>query len=161
MPRELEKKPRRRGPDKKPRRARARFGLYVRSKNGLRARDHRVVALTRKMQAAMPWLSDSDYPAMRSWAQLEILSLGVYADLIQRGIFAKGGFEPRRLLTEYRQLRSAQLSYSRELGLTALARSELQAHSTQVAADLPARLAKQRKAIESSDESEEAEIAEG
>lgn len=146
-----------RGPDKKPRNVVAvKTGLYVRSRNGLRRRDGRVRLLVRKMRAAMPWLEDSDFPACRGWAELEILTRTVFTDLQAKGIFNKQG-EARRLLNDYRQLRLAQLAYERELGMTPLARVELKAHSTQAALDLPARFARDRNRDEEEDEARVAE----
>jgi len=99
-------------------------GLYVRAESGLRLRSRKVRRLTRKMQVAMPWLSPSDLPACRAWAELEILGAHVFADLATKGITTDKG-EPRRLLSEYRQLRQTQLSYERDLGMTPAARVSL------------------------------------
>lgn len=149
-----------RGPDKKPRNVVAvKTGLYVRSRNGLRRRDARVRLLVRKMRVAMPWLEDSDFPACRGWAELEILTRTVFADLQLKGVFNKQG-EARRLLNDYRQLRLAQLAYERELGMTPLARVELKAHSTQAALDLPARFARSANDREQEQDEKAGEIAE-
>jgi len=115
-------------------------GLYVRSKKGVRLRDLTVWRLARKMRSAMPWLEDSDLPACRSWAQLDVLASKVYAELRDHG-FTNGEGEPRRLLTEFRQLRLAQLAYERELGMTPVARMNLKASSTNTALDLAAIMA--------------------
>ena len=72
--------------------------------------------LVSKLRAALPWLKPSDLPAARAWCEIEVLGrLG----------FTTGQGEPRRLLTEYRQLRSTQLGYARELAMTPAARKEL------------------------------------
>jgi hypothetical protein len=76
------------------------------------------------MRAVMPWLDDSDIPAARAWAELEILGATAFADLIKRGMTTDKG-EPRRLLAEYRQLRQAQLGYERDLGMTPASRMSL------------------------------------
>jgi hypothetical protein len=115
-------------------------GLYVRSENGLKLRDRKVQKLVRSMRIAMPWIEDSDLPACRAWAQLEILADTTFAVLRQIFIINKEG-EPRRLLTDFRQLRQTQLAYERELGMTPAARATIQANGTRAALDLAAALA--------------------
>jgi hypothetical protein len=110
-------------------------GLYVRSTNGLRLRDRKVQRLVRAMRVAMPWLQESDIPACRSWAQLEILSDQAFIILRTIGITTHGG-EPRRLLTDFRQLRLAQLAYERELAMTPASRQALRASGTNAAIDI-------------------------
>jgi hypothetical protein len=88
----------------------------------------------------MPWIDDSDAPACRAWAQLEILSDQAYAVLRTVGILNREG-EPRRLLTDIRQLRQAQLAYARELGMTPAARMAIKANGTNAALDLAAAMA--------------------
>jgi hypothetical protein len=92
------------------------------------------------MRVAMPWIDDSDAPACRAWAQLEILSDQAYAVLRTVGILNREG-EPRRLLTDIRQLRQAQLAYARELGMTPAARMAIKANGTKAALDLAAAMA--------------------
>lgn len=69
------------------------------------------------MCAAMPWIEQSDVPACRAWAELEILSAMVFVELDHNGILNAQG-QPRRLLSEFQRLRQVQLSYERELGMT-------------------------------------------
>jgi hypothetical protein len=103
---------------------RARTGLYVKGANGRRLRDQRVRRLVQKMREAMPWLKEPEFlPACRAWAEFEILSGIVFAEL-RRGVVNKGG-EARRLLNDYRLLRQTQLAYSREIGLTPAAKDAL------------------------------------
>jgi len=99
-------------------------GLFVKSSTGVRLRSRPVQRLVRQMQDMMPWLKQSDLPAVRSWAQLEYLGAKVYADLMQRGFLLESG-EPRKLLSEFRQLKLAQLAYERDLGLTPATRAAL------------------------------------
>src|SRR5690242_20687525 len=100
---------------------RLRTGFYVRSKNGLKLRDRKVQALVRRMRNSLPYLEDSDLPVCRVFAQFEILGDQLYAQLRDRGIFNAEG-EPRRVLDELRKLRSTQLQYAQQLGLTPAAR---------------------------------------
>jgi hypothetical protein len=118
----------------KPRRH-ARSGLYVRSTNGLKLRDRKVQRLVRKMLNVMDWLEPADEPACRAWAQLEILADSAFIILQTIGIIDRAG-NPKRLLTDFRQLRQAQLAYERELGMTPQARMQLQANGTRAALDL-------------------------
>jgi hypothetical protein len=99
-------------------------GLYVRATSGTRLRDRRVGRLVAKVREVLPWLGIEDEPAIRGWAQLEVLATLVFADLRTRGIVNAQG-EPRRLVTEFRHLRQAQLAYERELGMTPSARAAL------------------------------------
>jgi hypothetical protein len=58
----------------------------------------------------------SDLPACRAWAELEILSTTVFAELYRNGIL-NGEGEPRRLISEFRHLRATQLVFERQLGM--------------------------------------------
>jgi hypothetical protein len=115
--------------------------LYVRALPGLKLRDKRVERLARKVRNVMPWLEPADYPAVRSWAELEYLSGQVYATLRTMGVINQQ-MEPRRLLSEYRQLRQAQLAYARELGMTPAARMVIRATGTRTAFDLAGQMAR-------------------
>jgi hypothetical protein len=110
--------------------------LYVRALPGLRLRDKRVERLARKVRNAMPWLEPADFPAVRAWAELEYLSGQVYATLRAMGVINRDS-EPRRLLSEFRQLRQAQLAFARELGMTPAARIAIKATGTRAPFDLP------------------------
>jgi hypothetical protein len=116
-------------------------GVYVKSANGLRLRHRKVRRLVEKMKAVMAWLEPSDVPAARAWAELEILGAIIFAELITNGIGNADG-EPRRLLTEFRQLRQVQLAYERELGMTPAARMAIKANGTKAALDIAAALAR-------------------
>jgi hypothetical protein len=83
------------------RRPPARTGLYATSADAMRIRAQRVRRLVRKMRAVMPWIEESDLPACRAWAEMEILSAMAFAELhLNRVTNAEG--EPRRLLTDFR-----------------------------------------------------------
>lgn len=130
-------------------------GLYIKSPNGRALRDRSVQRLVRKMMKFMPWLQPSDYPAMRAFAELEILASTVFAELKRNGILSKDG-EGRRLLNDYRALRLAQLAHQKELGMTPASRSMLAASPDKD--DLASALA---RAVNSSDSSDatDAEVA--
>jgi hypothetical protein len=77
------------------------------------------------MRVAMPWLKDSDVPVARAWAELEVLSARIYAELRDNGFLNREG-DARRLLNDYRGLRKTQLSFAQQLGMTPVARRALQ-----------------------------------
>lgn len=116
-------------------------GLYLKSGDGLRLRHRKVRRLVEKMLAVMPWIERSDIPCARAWAELEILGANVFAELMANGVSNSEG-EPRRLLTELRQLRQTQLAFARELGMTPAARVAMKAGQTKAALDLVAMMAK-------------------
>jgi hypothetical protein len=89
-------------------------GLYVRSERGLRFRDDKVRRLVRRMRNAIPWLTDADIPACRSWAQIEILAGKAFAVLQTAGIVNDEN-EPRRLLGDFRARSQAEYARFREL----------------------------------------------
>jgi hypothetical protein len=62
------------------------------------------------MELNMPWLERSDRPAMRAWAQLEVLADMAHIHLRKEGILNSKG-EPRMLLDVFRKLRLAQLQF--------------------------------------------------
>lgn len=112
-------------------------GLYVKANSGMRVRHRRVRRLVEKMRTEMPWLEPSDLPACRAWAELEILGAYAFSELLGSGLLNAEG-EPRRLLTDFRQLRQVQLSYARDLGMTPAARMAIKASGTRASLDLAA-----------------------
>ncbi len=122
-------------------------GLYVRSRNGLRLRDRAVQRLVRRMRAAMSWVEDADVPAMRAWAEMELLAAKVYAELKKGGVVNERG-EARRLLDDYRRLRGTQIVLSRELGLTPASRALIKATGRRADFDLAAAMAVDAEAAE-------------
>lgn len=112
-------------------------GLYVKANSGMRVSHRRVRRLVEKMRTEMPWLEPSDLPACRAWAELEILGAYAFSELLGSGLLNAEG-EPRRLLTDFRQLRQVQLSYARDLGMTPAARMAIKANGTRASLDLAA-----------------------
>jgi hypothetical protein len=76
------------------------------------------------MRKVCPWLSDSDIPACRGWAQLQILGDLIFSRLRNEGPITSSG-EAKKLVAEFRALKAAELTDSRELGLTPAARKAM------------------------------------
>jgi hypothetical protein len=66
-------------------------GLYSRLKKAGPVRDHRVRYLVWRLRKICPWIGESDLPAARAWAQLNILSEVAYARLRDEGMTTAGG----------------------------------------------------------------------
>ena len=113
-----------------------RSNLYVRARPGLILRDRKVTRLAARARNVCPWLAASDHPAVRAWCELEILAEQAFIILRTDGLTTQAG-EPRRILDDYRKLRSVQTQLSRELGMTPLARRQLRDGNSD-ATDLPA-----------------------
>ena len=114
-------------------------GLYAKSDSALRIRAERVRRIVANMSKVCPWLTAADTPAMRGWAELEVLSATVFAWLLKLNVL-NGQGEPRKLLDQHRQMKLAQLSYETALGLTPLSRAQLKLNTTRAAFDLPAEM---------------------
>jgi hypothetical protein len=110
-------------------------GLYVRARPGLKLRDKKVERLARKMRNHMPWLQESDFPACRAWAEMEILCEQAYAVLRAGGLLNHEG-DARHIFGDYRKMRSAQATWSVQLGMTPMSRIALKANATGSALDL-------------------------
>jgi len=102
-----------------------------------RQRDQRVRRLSRRARKLLPWVEEADGPAVRAWAELEVLASLAYDRLRAEGITDTTG-EPRALLETYQRLRKAQLSFEKELGMTPAARMALKANSRKSDFDLAA-----------------------
>jgi len=98
-------------------------GLYS-VKVGPKLRSRRVRRLVNRLFDVLPWLTESDRPAARSWAELEFVGAAVFAEIMANGV-TNGKGEARRLVSDWRQLKQVQLAYERELGMTPAARANL------------------------------------
>jgi len=84
------------------------------------------------MQKLMPWIEPSDMPAVRSWAELELIGACIFDEIMKRGLFTqarkgKPGGAVSQLIGELRNTRNAQLRFGVQLGMTPLARQMLRA----------------------------------
>jgi hypothetical protein len=96
-------------------------------------RDQAVRRITRKARVALPWLENADMPAIRAWAELEVLSRRAY-DSLQGGILNAAG-EPKSMLDVYQRLRKTQLAFEKELGMTPKSRAEIRSGSRSLPVD--------------------------
>lgn len=119
-------------------------GAYARVPSAMDIRGRKVARLVRRMRSVMPWLEDSDLPACRSWAELEIVGAALFAGIVKEGATYtddKGDVAARRLVDDHRKNRIAKLTYEHELGMTPVARMALKASGTHAALDLAAIMA--------------------
>jgi hypothetical protein len=115
--------------------ARASHGAYAHSASALRIRAERVRRIVAAMRKQMPWLTAADVPAMKGWAELEVLSATIFSSLLKLGILNDEN-EPRRLLSEHRQFKLAMLQYESQLGMTPASRANLKLDDAGRAFDL-------------------------
>lgn len=114
---------------------RARTGLYARGESALKLRSRKVRKLVDKARVVCPWIEGSDLPCVHSWAELEILGVTVFRELVQHGVLTPER-EARRLLNDYQKLKKTQLAYETALGMTPASRAAIKASSTSAALDL-------------------------
>lgn len=120
--------------------------FYVKAKPGIRIRDRRVTILAHRVRTGLPWLEPSDWPIVRSWCEIEVLCEQAYAILRTAGIVNKDG-EPRRLLEDFRKLRTAQIAIARELGMTPASRMAIKGNAANAALDLVAAFAQPQPSV--------------
>src|SRR5579863_6661860 len=92
------------------RKPRMRHGLWVQSRTALDRRECATRSLIMRARKLMHWITDADMPALRSWAELEIVASQLWINLQDEGPFLPNR-EPRRVLTEYRQMKLCQLAF--------------------------------------------------
>ena len=90
-------------------RPRRTHGFWVKSRTALARREVAVRAQVLKARKVMTWLTDADIPALRSWAELEVISSQLFINLQDEGLFRKDGEPNAACITEYRQMKMAQL----------------------------------------------------
>jgi hypothetical protein len=93
-------------------------------KSGAHSENRRTSRLAAKVWDTLPWLVATDEPAVRAWAQAEILSTELYACLMNEGLVAADG-RVSVLLGEWRRTKELQLRLERELGMTPASRASL------------------------------------
>jgi hypothetical protein len=110
--------------ENRPRRLYGKTCLYLKSPVALAKRDRETDNLACRMYEIMPWLTKTDGPSARRWAQLEYLADMVFLELKNNGLLNADG-EARRLLGEFRKLIGNQLQIANALGMPASARAAL------------------------------------
>ena len=107
----------------------ARTGVYVKSPKGRATRTRLITGIVLKVREMLPWLQPCDMAAARSWAEFEYIISLAFTELVQNGLTNRKG-DSRRLLTDWRQLKLAQLAYERELGMTPSARDAIRGNGS-------------------------------
>jgi len=117
--------------------------FYGRSARAMKLRSRRVRPLVKRTLDRCPWITQSDITTLRAWADLEILGAACMAELLETGVL-DGKKQPKSLIDQLRRIRSTQLQYARELGLSPAARMAIRESGSNAAVDLA--LAAQRRA---------------
>jgi hypothetical protein len=104
-----------------------RHGLYARSRQATRTRHYRAGRLLSRLQD-LKQLDEVQIPAARAWCEHEILATDAYAALMHEQ--AEGAEQNEKLLDMYLRIRSRQLAYAKELGLTPAASAQLASTTT-------------------------------
>ncbi len=89
----------------------------------------------------MPWLEAADIPAMRQWAEFEIVGAALFNALVEKGAVDENGKPRDHLLNHLRLYRQAQLAHESALGMTPAARTLIKANGRRSNFDLAAALA--------------------
>jgi len=119
-------------------------------------RDEKVRRLCRRMFKECDWLKEYDRPAVRAWAELEILAGIAFVKLRSEGLLRDDGSgEVKILVNVYQRLRRTQLSFSKELGLTARARAEIASNSHHIPIDIESAAAERIEKLDREDADEE------
>ncbi len=120
-------------------------GLYTHDPEILALRAQDIDALVETTLRLAPWIHESDYGAVRSWAECRKMGDIAGAALQRMGPFrvVKGDLVARKLATEHRLYRQLELAYATSLGLTPAARASLRVDALQ-GDDLAARAAEMR-----------------
>jgi hypothetical protein len=107
----------------------ATHGAYAKSPTAMQIRAHKVQRLVMKMRNALPYLTEADIPACRAWAEMELISVSLFAAIMSAGAVrdADGDVFARRVVDDHRKVKLAQLAFERELGMTPMARAQLRA----------------------------------
>jgi hypothetical protein len=93
------------------------------------------------MKGSMPWLEPADMPAMRAWAEMEIIGAALFNVLVEKGAVDENGRPRDHLLTHLRLYRQSQLAYESQLGMTPAARMTIKANGRRAPFDLAAAMA--------------------
>lgn len=104
------------------------------------------------MKREMPWLEPADMPAMRAWAEMEIIGAALFNVLVDKGAVDENGKPRDHLLNHLRLYRQAQLAHEAALGMTPAARMAIKANGKRAPFDLAAAMA-------AADDGEASEVA--
>ena len=93
-------------------------------RSGAHSENRRTSRLAMKVWDTLPWLQPTDEPAVRAWAQAEILVTELYACLLTEGVVGGEG-RVTGLLAEWRRTQEFKLRLEWELGMTPASRASL------------------------------------
>src|SRR5271154_5189993 len=96
----------------------------VRKKSPFEIRKKRIGHLTRHILQIAPWLTNSDYGVMRSYAECQVISAELFAKIVALGVEKNDG-EVRAIVDAWRRVKQTELQYANSLGLSPKARKEL------------------------------------
>jgi hypothetical protein len=104
-----------------------RYGPYAKQPSAMTVRQRKVGRIVRRMRIAMPWLGPSDIPAVRAWAEADVIGAALFASIQKAGAVREieGDVIARRVVNDWRQIKLLQLAYEKELGMTPVARAQL------------------------------------
>jgi hypothetical protein len=119
----------------KPKRKYVRSTIYARTKTAVRERDRRMERLAKTAYEFLG-LKPSDRPAVKAWAQMELLATEAYHAIRRNGVE-----KSIKLFNDYRMFRGTQLQWAKEIGLTPQARLRLTDGKDEREPDLVTRLA--------------------
>ena len=124
-------------------------GFYARDKHALKLRARAVRRLVENAYRVSPWLTDTDRPSVRAWAEVVKLKAIAFVALEKLGIYRVQGDDlvGRRMLDEYRRLSQLELAYAKELGFTPASRAAMRVDVLE-GDGLAAKAAKLRKGVE-------------
>ena len=104
-------------------------GLYAQTKDALKLRTRRVRRRVTNAYRLYPWLQATDRPAVRSWAELDVMTSIMFVLMEQHGVVSgktkDGDLQVRRLVGEYRQYMTLKGKYEHELGMSPAGRLTL------------------------------------
>ena len=106
----------------------AKHTLYGVTQNALRLRTRRVQRRVSNCYKNYPWLMPTDRPAVRSWAELDVITSIMFTILENTGVISgtsKGDITLRRMLGEYRLMMMTKRNYEHDLGMSPAGRLAL------------------------------------
>jgi hypothetical protein len=128
--------------------ARVQSGAYAK-KTASQVRASKIRRTIEYLRKVCPWLQQSDLPALRMYAELEIIGVQLFAALVDAdGTFKvtstgdDGQVIAKRLIDDHRKNRLAANALANALGLTPLARRQIKSKAADDAVDIVGEMAR-------------------